>query len=173
MKKLSKIIIICLSAFLLTACGASNSSTKTPAEPEKEYADPVGPDVMKDKYVDAVLRMEPGSAGSSLKEAKVACEVLQFAADHNFVNMDRDQTAADLQSALDGLGEEDRKTFAENEKRVNEVILQSTSAEDFGEFKGVYEDAGVYDDMVTVAGNETALGSWQVLHDITAQVVGQ
>ena len=108
---------------------------------------------LKEKLVDPILAYYPGTAGSSLKRAVAAVEVLSFAAEYGVCDVD--SVPAMLQS------EEETVRFYENLAAIDD-LLKETEA-DFPAISGLYDDAGVYDTMNTLAENERAWNSVHIL----------
>ena len=106
---------------------------------------------LKDKLVDPILAYYPGTAGSSLKRAVAAAKVLSFAAEYG---------ACDVSAVPDLLTtEEERTRFSENLLTIS-ALLEETEA-DFDSLSGLYEDAGVYEQMSELAEDADA---WNSLH---------
>ena len=108
---------------------------------------------IKEKLVDPILAYYPGTAGSSLKRAVAAAEVLSFAAEHGECNVY--SVPSMLQS------EEETVRFYENLAAIDD-LLKETEA-DFPAISGLYDDAGVYDVMSNLADNDNA---WNSVHTL-------
>ena len=106
---------------------------------------------LKEKLVEPILGYYPGTAGSSLKRAVAATEVLAFAAEYGECDV---SAVPDLLTT-----EEERTRFSENLNTIAD-LLEETEA-DFDSLSGLYEDAGIYEKMSKLSDNTDA---WNSLH---------
>ena len=122
-----------------------------PAAKEVSKAD------IKEKLVDPILAYYPGTAGSSLKRAVAATNVLSFAAEYG---------ACDVSAVPELLTtEEEKNRFHENLLTIA-GLLEETEA-DFNTFSGLYEDAGVYEQIRELSADPEA---WNSLHELISSL---
>ena len=108
---------------------------------------------IKEKLVDPILAYYPGTAGSSLKRAVAATNVLAFAAEYG---------ACDVSVVPELLGtEEDKNRFSENLLTITDLLKDTE--DDFDSLGGLYEDAGVYEQIRELSADPEA---WNSLHGL-------
>ena len=127
-----------LAGFVFTSHPGKTGSMEVPS------ATPL-PEVVHTGLVEPLLTLYPGTAGSSLKRAAVAVKVLTFASQY---------AVADISADWEALTQEERTLFAENVISVS-ALLGETRA-DYDAYQGLYEDAGVLEQMNNLKDNETA-----------------
>ena len=108
---------------------------------------------IKEKLVDPILAYYPGTAGSSLKRAVAATNVLAFAAEYG---------ACDVSVVPELFGtEEEIKRFSENLLTITDLLKETE--DDFDTISGLYEDAGVYEQIRELAADPEV---WNSLHEL-------
>lgn len=179
-KTLAHTLACFLGVSLLAACSAgqtiADSSGERPAETSPaetevqasvEIASPSGSDLLI-SFFKPVADLPRGTAGAMLKQAQAACDVLRFANDSTVRSSNPDELRANLAEAWDGLTDEERAAFEENLPALRDMI--AGSAADWEEYRGIFEDAGIAEDMLALASDETAMESFSALFDHTAAV---
>ena len=143
MKKRWMILIIAaallLGAAIFTYMAVHRAEKTVPAEPKPTQEE------IYNGLVAPLLTLYPGTAGSSLKRAAVAVKVLTFASQY---------AVADISADWEKLTQEEKTLFAENVTSVS-ALLEETRA-DFDAYQGLYEDAGVLEQMNSLKDNTTA-----------------
>ena len=108
--------------------------------------------------------MESGTAGSSLKQAQAAHEILAFAAGHQVWNVDAIARRAAISEAWSGLSDDDKALVKKNFSGV-EGLLDKVY-QDYESVSGTFEDAGVGEEMKAFSVNVYAGRSWKALRDM-------
>lgn len=89
--------------------------------------------------VEPVLFYYPGTAGSSLKLAAVSKQVLSFADQHGFI---------EVEAVPKLIPSEDTTRFINNLVSIQELLLKTR--EDYSSVEGLYADAGVSEEMTVL-----------------------
>lgn len=121
-------------SLVLSACAMTSSKTERTPEPI-----PVPTPTQEEVHnglVEPLLTFHPGTAGSSLKRAVTAVKVLSFASRY---------AVADISVDWKKLTQEERASFGENVASVSALLEETRS--DFDSFQGLYEDAGVLEQI--------------------------
>ena len=108
--------------------------------------------------------LESGTAGSSLKQAQAAQEILSFAADMQIWNIDAYSRTAAITEAWNGLSDEEKALAKQNFDGVAELL--DKAFKDYESVRGTFEDAGVGEDMKALSVNVYAKRSWNALRDL-------
>ena len=108
--------------------------------------------------------LESGTAGSSLKQAQAAQEILSFAADRQIWNIDAYSRTAAITEAWNGLSDEEKALAKQNFDGVAELL--DKAFKDYESVRGTFEDAGVGEDMKALSVNVYAKRSWNALRDL-------
>ena len=137
----------------------------------RTYSLEVPEEVLKEKYFDVVLGLETGTAGASLKEAQAACALLTFAGERDLMNIDQAIFTDTLLAVIETLEEEQVETLRTNLESLAALIDEAAGETDLGESRGMFEDAGVFDQMVECTENTGTMESWKVLHRLTSQLI--
>jgi len=128
--------------------------TRTYSEP------PAAEDLIENFYL-PVSRIGQGGAGSSLKNAATACEIVAYAYDRGLWNANPDELQAALRTARDSLSDKERSAFDANYPAVTRLMNATLkSTESRIEF---FEDAGVGEEMKALMQNDLARFSWATL----------
>ncbi len=110
-------------------------------------------EVLQDRLIKPVLNWYPGTAGSSLKLAVAATEVLSFAAEYD--------GAVSISSEWNALPDEEKQRFEENVDEIAELL--ETTEKDYVSVSGLYEDAGVGETAKQLCMREGIWENWQLL----------
>ena len=167
------IIMSAIVALSVVGCGGGGSGSS--AAPEAPAAESVSEDanlVSAAEYTDNVfqklINMEIGTAGSSLKEAQIAEEILSFAASREIGNVEESARKAAFSEAWGNLSEEEKVTVKDNFRDIAGLVDGAFS--DYESARGNFEDAGVGAEMEELAKSEDAQKSWKALSDLLAEV---
>lgn len=114
-----------------------------------------------DAYFRAVAGIPQGTAGASLTQAQVACDVLGFAFYNELWLPDTDALRANMLEAWESLTDEERANFDANFPAFNELL--NSCFEDWAANRSRFEDAGVAETMEELMENGTAQWSWDEL----------
>ena len=152
MKKIIAMIITSLMVSLSVA-GCGGSGTAAPASETQPAEESVSEsakanDIPSSEYTDHVFKplinMEIGTAGSSLKSAQLAEEILSFAASRQLGNTEESARKAAFSEAWNSLSSED----------------------DYESVRGRFEDAGVGAEMEELSKDADAQKSWNALREL-------
>ena len=194
---MKKIIAMILTSMMVTlsmgGCGGSGTAapaaeTKPAEETQKASEDnaaadtgnseePVSEsayanDIPSSEYTDNVFRplinMEVGTAGSSLRTAQIAEEILSFAAGRQLWNTEESARKAAFSEAWGNLSEEEKVTVKDNFRDIAGLVDGAFS--DYESARGNFEDAGVGAEMEELVKSEDAQKSWKALCDLLAEV---
>lgn len=154
------LLMMMMSVLLLCSCGseaAVSTENQEPPQAENASSSPSAEATeqeLQTQLLDPVLNWYPGTAGSSLKLAAAATEVLSFAGKYD--------GTADLASWWMGLPVEEQQRFEGNVDEIS-ALLESTR-EDYASVSGLYEDAGVREQMEELCGRDGIWESWERLY---------
>ena len=148
-----KRLLFFLMAFLfLTACGRAA----------------ISPDLIRENIIEEAVSFHPGTAGSSLRRAAAAADILQFATEQKLRNTDC-RTA--FEAAWDSTDQETQEYFRENFEGLSRLITSAFN--DYDSVKDMFEDAGAAEKMEKSLAKENALKDWQSLCSTVEYVLNQ
>ncbi|MBR3569936.1 MAG: hypothetical protein IKN96_03910 [Oscillibacter sp.] len=165
----NKLFVWLLSAALcagLTACG-SDAARKSTAGDESGAAQESATDGESGVTEEALLSLFNGmtgygrSAGSSLRNAENARNLLEFAERTDYANaniIDRAQAVAGAYSAM---SDENREEFLYNYGGVRS--LTESAFKDYESVRGLFDDAGIADAMEDLLNADGAREQWDAL----------
>ena len=113
--------------------------------------------------------LEDGTAGSSLKQAQAAEEIVSFAADKQIWNIDAYARTAAITEAWNSLSDEEKALAKQNFDGMAELI--DKAFKDYESVSGTFEDAGVGEDMKALSVNVYAKRSWNALRDLVKELL--
>ena len=129
------------------------------------YSNEISSEDYKENMFKILTTLEEGTAGSSLKAAQAAQEILSFATSRQIWNMEANARNAGIAKAWDGLTDEEKKLVKQYFGKEGSVAWMIEDAfYDYDSVKGVFEDAGVADDMEALSQNIYARRSFEALH---------
>ena len=149
---MKRLFILFLVLSLLTACGKAAVSS----------------DQIRDNIINEVVSYHPGTAGSSLKQALAAANVLRFATEQK---LSRNDCKTAFEKAWSETDEESQKYFRENYEGLSWLITSAFS--DYDSVSGVFEDAGVAEIMRTALGQADAEKDWDALNAVIENVLSR
>ena len=149
---MKRLFILFLVLSLLTACGKAAVSS----------------DQIRDNIINEVVSYHPGTAGSSLKQALAAANVLRFATEQK---LSRNDCKTAFEKAWSETDEESQKYFRENYEGLSWLITSAFS--DYDSVSGVFEDAGVAEIMRTALGQADAEKDWDALNTVIEDVLSR
>ncbi|MBQ6047762.1 MAG: hypothetical protein IJL40_00270 [Oscillospiraceae bacterium] len=121
-------------------------------------------DFLEDYFM-PVNSWHPGTAGSSLKMAIAACEVLEFAEDEDFWCTDIPAMRDNMLKAYESLSADEQAFFDENFMSIYALI--DSCFEDWESNRGVFEDSGTAGKMAALLADPMVKVSWEVLRNHT------
>lgn len=189
MKKIIAMIITSLMVSLSVA-GCGGSGTAAPASETQPAEETQGAsednaadtdksesakanDILSSEYTDHVFRplinMEIGTAGSSLKAAQIAEEILSFAASRQLGNTEESARKAAFSEAWSSLSSEEKELVKHNfyEEEIEKLI--DGAYDDYESVRGRFEDAGVGAEMEELSKDEDAQKSWNALKKLMSE----
>ena len=149
---MKRLFILFLVLSLLTACGKAAVSS----------------DQIRDNIINEVVSYHPGTAGSSLKQALAAANVLRFATEQK---LSRNDCKTAFEKAWSETDEESQEYFRENYEGLSWLITSAFS--DYDSVSGVFEDAGVAEIMRTALGQADAEKDWDALITVIEDVLSR
>ncbi|MCR4907150.1 MAG: S-layer homology domain-containing protein [Clostridiales bacterium] len=105
--------------------------------------------------------IQPGSAGSSLKQAKAIAEVMSFAIRNQIWTADNSPLRQNILAAWNALTKDEQAAF--DESFIAVLTAARSAKENWDENKGAYEDAGVAETMTGLLASRSAWLSWETL----------
>ena len=149
---MKRLFILFLVLSLLPACGKAAVSS----------------DQIRDNIINEVVSYHPGTAGSSLKQALAAANVLRFATEQK---LSRNGCKTAFEKAWSETDEEAQKYFRENYEGLSWLITSAFS--DYDSVSGVFEDAGAAEIMRTALGQADAEKDWDALITVIEDVLSR
>ncbi|MBR2743007.1 MAG: hypothetical protein IKD89_05390 [Clostridia bacterium] len=159
MKKAICIMLsLVLCAVLLCACQSAKSDG---AEETQAAASAATAEEFAEGYFGVIAGYEPGTAGSSLKQALAAYGAVSFAAEHSLDTADVPAMRDAMLAAWEGLDAGTKTAFDENLFGIAGLIDECFS--DYDSVSGVFEDAGVGEKMRALSESSEAKAAWETL----------
>ena len=138
-----KRLFLFLMAFLfLTGCGRTTISL----------------DLIRDNIIEEAVSFHPGTAGSSLRQAAAAADLLQFVTEQKLRNTD---CKAAFEAAWDSTDQETQEYFRENFEGLSWLI--TSAFDDYDSVKDMFEDAGAAEKMEKSMAKKNGVKDWQSL----------
>ena len=147
---MKRLTILLLVLFILAGCGKTAVST----------------DLIRKYFIEEVASYHPGTAGSSLKQATAASNVLRFATEQKMRNADC-KTA--MEKAWKETDADTQEYFLENYEGLSWLI--TTAFSDYDSVDNMFEDAGVAEIMKTALGKAEAEKDWAALRSAAENVL--
>ena len=171
MKKIIAMIMISVMVALFAAgCGGSGTENSAEAVSERTYADEIPSSDYADNVFKPLINMEIGSAGSSLKAAQIAEEILSFASDRQIGNTEESARKAAFSEAWNSLSNEEKEVAKHNFYEEEIADLIDSAFDDYESVRGRFEDAGVGAEMEELSKNADARKSWNTLRELMSDV---
>ena len=140
-------------AFLfLTACGRAA----------------ISPDLIRENIIEEAVSFHPGTAGSSLRQAAAAADLLQFVTEQKLRNTD---CKAAFEAAWDSTDQETQEYFRENFEGLSRLI--TSAFDDYDSVKDLFEDSGAAEKMEKSLSEKSAAKDWQSLCSAVEYVLNQ
>ena len=148
-----KRLFLFLMAFLfLTACGRAA----------------ISPDLIRENIIEEAVSFHPGTAGSSLRQAAAAADLLQFVTEQKLRNTD---CKAAFEAAWDSTDQETQEYFRENFEGLSWLI--TSAFDDYDSVKDLFEDSGAAEKMEKSLSEKSAAKDWQSLCSAVEYVLNQ
>ena len=123
---MKRLLLFLITLLFLTGCGGAT----------------ISPDLIRENIIEKAVSFHPGTAGSSLKQAAAAAEILQFATEQKLRNTD---CKAAFEAAWDSTDQETQEYFRENFEGLSWLI--TSAFDDYDSVKDMFEDAGAAEKM--------------------------
>ena len=149
---MKRLLLFLITLLFLTACGRAT----------------ISPDLIRENIIEEAVSFHPGTAGSSLRQAAAAADILQFATEQKLRNTDC-RTA--FEAAWDSTDQETQEYFRENFEGLSRLITSAFN--DYDSVKDMFEDAGAAEEMEKSLAKENALKDWQSLCSTVEYVLNQ
>ena len=127
----------------------------------RTYSETPSAEEFAENFFRPIGRIEQGTAGSSLKNAATACELVAFTDRSELWNNDAEKLSAALAGAWELLSEDERSAFSANYSGVTQ--LMTATLKSLESRIGFYEDAGCGERMKELMENDFARFSWATL----------
>ena len=171
MKKIIAMIMISvMAAISASGCGGSGTENSAEAVSERTYADEIPSSDYADNVFKPLVNIEIGSAGSSLKAAQTAEEILSFAADRQISDTEETARKAAFSEAWNSLSNEEKEVAKHNFYEEEIADLIDSAFDDYESVRGRFEDAGVGAEMEELSKNADARKSWNTLRELMSDV---
>ena len=119
------------------------------------------PEKLVSGYFNVIGRLQPGTAGASLKQAAAAYNAYKFAAENDIWAADIPALREAILTAWESMSAEDQKAF--DSSFISILRLVNDCRTDWEKNSGVFRDAGVADEMEVLLQSITARVSWSTL----------
>ena len=153
-RKIQVLFLAVMMCFSMSVMAAGAEKEGTPSAEE-----------LADGYFRVIAGIEQGTAGAMLKQAEGAAEAAVFAADHELWDPDIDAVRANLLEAWESLAPEEQSAFDANFMGVVDLI--NTCLEDWESQEGVFDDAGVKEQMEMIVFDPLNRLAWENLSSYT------
>ena len=169
-KTIAMIMVLVMAAISASGCGGSGTENSAEAVSERTYADEIPSSDYADNVFKPLINMEIGSAGSSLKAAQIAEEILSFAADRQISDTEETARKAAFSEAWNSLSNEEKEVAKHNFYEEEIADLIDSAFDDYESVRGRFEDAGVGAEMEELSKNADARKSWNTLRELMSDV---
>ena len=139
---MKRLLLFLITLLFLTGCGGAT----------------ISPDLIRENIIEKAVSFHPGTAGSSLKQAAAAAEILQFATEQKLRNTDC-KTA--FEAAWNITDQETQEYFRENFEGLSQLI--TSAFDDYDSVKDLFEDAGAAERMEKSMAKDNGVKDWQSL----------
>ena len=167
-KTIAMIMVLVMAA--ISAAGCGGSGTDAPAQSGRTYADEIPSTDYVDNVFKPLINMEIGAAGSSLKAAQTAEEILSFAADRQISDTEETARKAAFSEAWNSLSNEEKEVVRHNFYEEEIADLIDGAFDDYESVRGRFEDAGVGAEMEELSMNADARKSCNTLRELMSDV---
>ena len=139
---MKRLFLFLLAFLFLTGCGRTTISL----------------DLIRDNIIEEAVSFHPGTAGSSLRQAAAAADLLQFVTEQKLRNTD---CKAAFEAAWDSTDQETQEYFRENFEGLSWLI--TSAFDDYDSVKDMFEDAGAAEKMEKSMAKKNGVKDWQSL----------
>ena len=163
-------VMVLASLFLLSGKAPEDTgpveATPLPFAMAEESVAPA-PQSLADEYFRVTVSYHPAVAGSSLARARVACSLFRYAADNELRSADIPTLRENMLVAWESLSDQERSAFDGNFMEV--VTLLASCKDDWEGNRGLFDDAGVGEQMAALIVKPENWESWETLkaHTLT------
>lgn len=120
---------------------------------------------LKEYYFDPIIALELGTAGSSLKMGEVGCRMLSYSVSRQVRGADENLLVKNMLEVWNGLSKEERAAF--DVRFVELSFLVFMCYDNAENVKGVFEDAGVGEEMEYLLSYPDSRQDWAMLSRCT------
>ncbi|MBR4473088.1 MAG: hypothetical protein IKS55_05575 [Oscillospiraceae bacterium] len=113
---------------------------ESPEEDERKETESITPDQIKKEILEPAISFHPGTAGSSLKQAQAAAEIMSNISGPDYRYADAEQLKQSMVTAFGMLSEEEQGWLKENLPGVLATVDELFAS--YPEIPGVFDDAG-------------------------------
>ncbi|MBQ4396194.1 MAG: hypothetical protein II828_01585 [Clostridia bacterium] len=135
----------------MASCGGGDKSDKTPLESAETQAEDVVMDEELAEIIDEAGTIGEGTAGSSLKKAKIAHDLAALAAEKGYTEEDIETLKSTFAATMNAMDEDaDSSVKSAFENSVFPMLDSMINEGESDMYKGLLEDAGVGGDMDSI-----------------------
>ncbi|MBQ5355149.1 MAG: S-layer homology domain-containing protein [Clostridia bacterium] len=116
---------------------------------------------LTESFFQVIGSIAPGTAGSSLRQAKAAADVMDFAAKRQIWTADNEALRANILAAWEAMSKDEQSAF--DESFISVLSFMRDALADWETNKPVFEDAGVLELMEALRADPSAKLSWDAL----------
>ena len=116
---------------------------------------------LTESFFQVIGSIAPGTAGSSLRQAKAAADVMDFAAKRQIWTADNEALRANILAAWEAMSKDEQSAF--DESFIPVLSFMRDALADWETNKPVFEDAGVLELMEALRADPSAKLSWDAL----------
>ena len=149
---MKRLLLFLITLLFLTGCGGAT----------------ISPDLIRENIIEKAVSFHPGTAGSSLRQAAAAADILQFATEQKLQKTDCKPAFAAAWNVTD---QETQGYFRENFEGLSRLI--TSAFDDYDSVKDLFEDSGAAEKMEKSLSEKSAAKDWQSLCSAVEYVLNQ
>ena len=168
MRKLFLWILLAALCAGLTSCAGTPPESHADTEESPEHG-ALSAETLQTLFTGVTAYQ--GSAGSALRNAQGACNLLAFAESADYANISLTSREESVSGAYLSMSDEQREEFAANFADILEFM--ESAFRDYASVRGVLDDGGVADTMDSLMDAENARAQWDALSSDILKVAGE